>query len=99
MKYTEQEQLEEIIARGKEFRKKKERRITGALAAAATALIAVLVIGMGTVGKTGHTGAASAYGSFLLAEEAGGYVLVAVLAFALGAIVTGLVCRHRMKKG
>ena len=95
MKYTQEEQLEEIMARGKTFRKKRGRRITGILTATSTALIVALVICMGSVGDMGHAGTVSAYGSFLLAEEAGGYVLVAVLAFALGAVVTGLICRHR----
>ena len=97
MKYTQQEQLEEIMARGKELRGKRERRITGILTATSTAFIALLVVCMGVTGHAGHTGAATAYGSFLLTEEAGGYVLVAVLAFALGVIVTGLVLWRRLK--
>ena len=46
----------------------------------------------------GGTGAArdSVYGSFLLSPEAGGYVLAAVIAFALGVAVT-LFCLKRKK--
>ena len=97
MKYTQDEQLEKIMARGDELRKKKERRVTGILAASATALTAFLVICIGAIGKTGQAAPASAYGSFLLNEKAGGYVLVAVLAFALGAVITGLILVRRRR--
>ena len=90
MKYSQQEQIEEILARGDALRKKRERRITGVLTASATALMVLLVIGIGAVGNMTPAGTASSYGSFLLDAKAGGYVLVAVLAFALGVVITGL---------
>ena len=37
----------------------------------------------------------SLYGSFLLSPEAGGYILVAVLAFLLGIVVCMLIYRKR----
>lgn len=97
MKYTQQEQMEKIMARGAELRKKKENRVTGILAASATALTVLLVICIGAVGKMGSASPGAAYGSFLLNEKAGGYVLVAVIAFVLGAILTGLILLRRRR--
>ena len=97
MKYSEQEQFEQILARSDTLRKKRDRRVTGVLTASATALTVLIVICIGTVGNMTPAGQASAYGSFLLDAKAGGYVLIAVLAFALGAVLTGLLLirRHR----
>ncbi|MBQ0134292.1 MAG: hypothetical protein KBS46_04090 [Clostridiales bacterium] len=46
--------------------------------------------------KLAVTSAGSVYGSFLLSREAGGYVLIALIAFVLGVTVT-LLCLHYRK--
>ena len=38
------------------------------------------------------------YGSFLISEEAGGYVLVGLVAFLLGIIITAIIYRRRYEK-
>ena len=49
-------------------------------------------------GQRGHGIAISGYGAAsLLSENAGGYVLAAVIAFALGVIITVLMHRHKNK--
>ena len=49
-------------------------------------------------GKNAVTSAGSVYGSFLLSREAGGYVLIALIAFVLGVTVTLLCLRYRKKQ-
>lgn len=63
-----------------------------------SALLAVLVLGITVMPeKLAVTSAGSVYGSFLLSREAGGYVLIALIAFVLGVAVT-LLCLHYRKK-
>ena len=54
----------------------------------------VLVIGLFPGSGTAYAG--SVYGAFLLSRKAGGYVLAAVIAFALGVCVT-LLCARKKK--
>ena len=56
-------------------------------------LLLVLVIGL--FPGSGTAPAGSVYGAFLLSAEAGGCVLAAVIAFALGVAVTLLCLRLR----
>ena len=95
MKYSEQQQLYEIMGRGEKLRQKKERRVIRGLATSASALAILLTAFLSTLGQRGSAGAPTDYGSFLLAAEAGGYVLAAVIAFALGVVVTVLIHRYR----
>ena len=79
------------------LRQRKERRKTGALGAGCAGLtvcLAALIFGGSHPGGTAgpYTGAA------MLFEDAGGYVLAAVLAFMLGVIVTVLCIRYRTKR-
>lgn len=95
MKYTEQEQLHEIMQRGERLRQRKERRMTRSLAASASALFVLPAACIGAFGEAGYAGTTTVYGSFLLSAEAGGYVLAAVIAFALGVVVTVLLHRYK----
>ena len=95
MKYTEQEQLDQILFRSEKLRQRKELCALRGLSAAAAALIWVLAVCIGAPGRTGFAKSQTVYGSFLLSEETGGYVLVAVLAFAVGIVVAVLIHRHR----
>ena len=94
MRYTVQEASAEVIRRSEQIRLDRSRRVVRRLRAAtgtlavALALAIALVPGRGAVAPTG-----SVYGSFLLPQEAGGYVLAAVAAFMLGVAVT-LACLH-----
>jgi len=51
-----------------------------------------------TVGMSATSVKSAAYGSYLLSEEAGGYVLTGVIMFVLGIVVAMLCHRHRRKK-
>ena len=98
MKYTTQEAMQEIMRRSEAVSMKRYRRACQRLSAAAGTLLAALVLVIALLpGKAGSNSAGSVYGSFLLSEAAGGYVLAAVIAFVLGVVVT-LYCFSRRNK-
>ena len=70
------------------------RRLSGAAGALLTALVLVIAL-LPETAATAYNG--SVYGSFLLSAEAGGYVLAAVIAFALGVVITLLCLKQRQK--
>lgn len=95
MKYTKQEAKEEIKRRGKRIRRAREKQVK-CLLSAGTFLIAVLLFG--TISLLTGMGAEekrSVYASFLLPAEAGIYVLIAFLAFAIGVAITLIIQKNR----
>ena len=78
-------------------RRKQQREICG-LSAACMLLCAALMQTAGTVVGPGHPEAWGAFGAMLLREDAGGYVLVGVVAFAAAAAITALCFRLRSKE-
>ncbi len=79
-------------------RRAKERRKTGAIGAAASALAACLFLLVFSGGRAHSGGIAGMYsGATMLFEDAGGYVLLALGAFMAGVIVTAVLQRHRKK--
>ena len=97
MKYTKEEQLNEIMNRGKMLRQRKDRNTVKGLSATAGMLFVTLVLCIGTLGRAGVLESRTDYGSFLLSAETGGYVLVAILAFVSGIVVAALIHKHRNK--
>ena len=75
-------------------RRKQQREICG-LSAACMLLFAALMQTAGTVVAPGQTAAWGVFGAMLLREDAGGYVLVAVVSFAAAAAITALCFRLR----
>ena len=78
-------------------RRKRQRGIYG-LSAACMLLFAVLMQAAGTVVGPGQPEAWGVFGAMLLREDAGGYVLVAVLSFAAAAAITALCIRLRIRE-
>ena len=78
-------------------RRKRQRGIYG-LSAACMLLFAVLMQAAGTVAGRGQTAAWGSFGAMLLREDAGGYVLVAVVSFAAAAAITALCFRLRNRE-
>ena len=95
MKYTNHEELKEIILRSEKLRKRREWRNMKFLSASAAALFALLAVFIGSAGQSGHETASTVYGAFLLSPDAGGYILAAVIAFAVGIVVAMLIYRQR----
>lgn len=94
MKYTEQEQLEEILHRGKKLRQRRDKNLMRGFSATATALLFALTACIAKFGGSGVLESRTDYGSFLLSAETGGYVLTAVLAFVVGAVTTVIIKRR-----
>ena len=78
-------------------RRKQQREICG-LSAACMLLFAALMQTAGTVVAPGQTAAWGVFGAMLLREDAGGYVLVAVVSFAAAAAITALCFRLRNRE-
>ena len=78
-------------------RRKRQRGIYG-LSAACMLLFAVLMQAAGTVVGPGQPEAWGVFGAMLLREDAGGYVLVAVVSFAAAAAITALCIRLRIRE-
>ena len=78
-------------------RRKRQRGIYG-LSAACLMLFTMLMQAAGTVVGPGQPEAWGAFGAMLLREDAGGYVLVAVVSFAAAAAITALCIRLRIRE-
>ena len=78
-------------------RRNRQRCIYG-LSAVCMLLFAVLMQTAGAVIEPGQTAAWGAFGAMLLREDAGGYVLVAVVSFAAAAAFTALCFRLRNRE-
>ena len=102
---TSGERITSLHERMKKYRRKQEQRqtmLTGT-ACICLALCLVFIIFKETVHPTGFidpantvntTGTAHLYsGSMMLSENAGGYVLAAIIAFMVGVVIT-VICLH-----
>ena len=98
MKYTKDEALEEILKRGRKIREKRNKQITGVLSTTTVILTFILFLSISLFTGNVVTGTHSAYGSFLLPTEVLGYVIVAVIAFVMGVIITVIVRQYKRKE-
>ena len=81
----------------KNTRRRQQHGIYG-LSAACMLLFAVLMQAADALIAPGQTAAWGSFGAMLLREDAGGYVLVAVVSFAAAAAITALCIRLRNRK-
>ena len=84
-----------VKQRVRENTRRRQRREAISLSAACMLLFAVLMQAEGTVVGPGQIAAWGAFGAMLLREDAGGYVLVAVVSFAAAVVVTVFCTRLR----
>lgn len=92
--------VEMVKKRIRQRRREKEKRRIFSLSAICALLSAVLLGMTGTLAGCEQTALPGLYGSMLLHEGVGGYVLVGVIAFTASAAIT-IVCiryRERSKK-
>jgi putative copper export protein len=87
-----------VKQRVRENTRRRQRRGIYGLSAACVLLCVVLMQTAGTVVGSGQTAAWGVFGAMLLREDAGGYVLVAVLSFAAAAVITALCFRLRNRE-
>ena len=95
MKYDQTGAVKEILRRREKLRLAQLKKTIRRLYAASIVLTAILAAGMAGIASESRAGM-SVYGAFLLPGEAGGYVLMGGLAFALGVVIT-LLCIQRTK--
>ena len=87
-----------VKQRVRENTRRRQRREVISLSAACMLLCAALMQTAGTVVGPGQPEAWGVFGAMLLREDAGGYVLVAVVSFAAAAAITALCIRLRNRK-
>ena len=87
-----------VKQRVRENTRRRQRRGIYGLSAACMLLFAVLMETAGTPVAPGQTAAWGSFGAMLLREDAGGYVLVAVVSFAAAAVITALCFRLRNRE-
>ena len=96
---TQTERLTQMHKRADEIKRQGERRrmhLWGAVSAALTLLFAGTIAWI--FGRGHDMYAAAATASSLLSENAGGYILAALIAFMVGVVVTVLIIRIRRKR-
>ena len=87
-----------VKQRVRENTRRRQRRGIYGLSAMCMLLFAVLMQAVGTVAGPGQPEAWGVFGAMLLREDAGGYVLVAVVSFAAAAAITALCIRLRIRE-
>ena len=87
-----------VKQRVRENTRRRQRRGIYGLSAACMLLFAVLMQAAGTVVAPGQTATWGVFGAMLLREDAGGYVLVAVVSFAAAVVITALCIRLRIRE-
>ena len=87
-----------VKQRVRENARRRQRREAISLSAACMLLFAALMQAAGTLVAPGQTAAWGVFGAMLLREDAGGYVLVAVVSFAAAAAITALCFRLRNRE-
>ena len=87
-----------VKQRVRENTRRRQRREVISLSAACILLCAALMQTAGTVVGPGQTSAWGVFGAMLLREDAGGYVLVAVVSFAAAVAITALCFRLRIRE-
>ena len=88
-----------VKQRVRENTRRRQRRGIYGLSAMCMLLFAVLMQAISTVVRPGQTAAWGVFGAMLLREDAGGYVLVGVAAFAAAVVLTVVCMRlHEREK-
>ena len=87
-----------VKQRVRENTRRRQRREVGGLSAVCLLLLAALMQAAGTVVAPGQTAAWGSFGAMLLRQDAGGYVLVAVVSFAAAVAITALCFRLRIRE-
>ena len=87
-----------VKQRMRENTSRRQRRGIYGLSAACMLLCTALMQAADTFAVQGQTAAWGVFGAMLLREDAGGYVLVAVVSFAAAAAITALCFRLRNRE-
>lgn len=80
------------------LRKKYKKRLTARLTMLCVVITGFLARIASTLADWGHIYVPGLYGATMLSEDAGGYVMVAIIAFSVAVVITVLCIRYREKK-
>ena len=94
--YDTDERIELVKKRMYEYHRRQERRTVCRLSVLCTLLFLSLVGAMGIM-QSRPINATGMYGTILLHEGAGGYVLVAVISFTVAVVITVLCIKFRKR--
>ncbi|MCR5798714.1 MAG: hypothetical protein K6G69_01440 [Lachnospiraceae bacterium] len=98
MKYAKEMEFDEILKRGNIVKQKHVKKMIK-IYSCATLVLSFALIGLfGIFVRSGAVSNDTTYGSFILPVETGGYILLFILAFGLGVIVTLFLKKHRDKE-
>lgn len=90
------ERVRQVQLRVVELRRKRENRLLGGFSSLCAVLVFSLIGTIGAmIGGEHNSLVPGLYGSMLLYEDAGGYILTAVISFAAAVVITVLCIRHR----
>ena len=87
-----------VKQRVRENTRRRQWREAISLSAACMLLFAALMLAADAFAVQGQTATWGVFGAMLLREDAGGYVLVAVVSFAAAVVITALCFRLRSKE-
>ena len=96
--YDTERRVALVKQRVRENTRRRQRREAISLSAACILLCAALTQAVDAFAVQGQTAAWGSFGTMLLREDAGGYVLVAVVSFAAAAAITALCFRLRIRE-
>ena len=96
--YDTERRVALVKQRVRENTRRRQRRDIYGLSAACMLLFAVLMQAADVLIAPGQAAAWGSFGTMLLREDAGGYVLVAVVSFAAAAAITALCFRLRIRE-
>ena len=92
--YDTEKRIELVKKRMHEYHRRQERRAVCRLSVLCTLLFLSLVGAMGIM-QSQPINATGMYGTILLHEGVGGYVLVAVISFTVAVVITALCIKFR----
>ena len=95
--YDTEKRIELVKKRMHEYHRRQERRTVRRLSILCILLFLSLVGAVGIM-QSQPINATGMYGTILLHEGAGGYVLVAVISFTVTVVITALCIKFRKKK-
>ncbi|MBR6444685.1 MAG: hypothetical protein IKS63_04585 [Firmicutes bacterium] len=92
------ERITKMHARAAELRRHADRTRSKIFGSISAALAVCLVFVVHQIQSAGHgIMAGQNTGSSMLSDSAGGYVLIAVIAFVAGTVITALIIKHRKR--
>ena len=94
--YDTEKRIELVKKRMHEYHRRQERRTVCRLSVLCTMLFLSLVGAMGVI-QSQPINATGMYGTILLHEGAGGYVLVTVISFTVAVVITTLCIKFRKR--